>query len=152
LVAELTFVRINDLAAPPEPTHPLLYIEPFVGILIVANGIMIGFQTDPLYEDWSGWTYIETTFAVILLIEIGLRMHLLRCRGYWAGDERIWNWFDIFLALSGITDVALQWITETDSDMFGTSLLRFCRLIRLARIVKVFRLKFMKDLRLMVKG
>eukprot|EP00439_Symbiodinium_sp_Y106_P037866 s762_g4.t1 len=94
-------------------------------------------------------------------------MHFLRCRGYWAGDERIWNWFDIFLALSGITDVALQWVTQTDSDMFGTlarsvsdalvhffstSLLRFCRLIRLARIVKVFRLKFMKDLRLMVKG
>jgi len=152
LVAELTFVRINDLAAPPDPTHPLLYIEPFVGVLIVANGIMIGFQTDPLYEDWSGWTKIETTFAVILLIEIGLRMHFLRCRGYWAGDERIWNWFDIFLALSGITDVALQWVTQTDSDMFGTSLLRFCRLIRLARIVKVFRLKFMKDLRLMVKG
>ena len=29
-------------------------------------------------------------------------------------------------------------------DIFGTSLLRFCRLIRLVRIVKVFRLKFMK--------
>ena len=24
LVAELTFVRINDLAAPPEPVHPLM--------------------------------------------------------------------------------------------------------------------------------
>ena len=23
-------------------------------------------------------------------------------------------------ALSGITDVALQWVTQTDSDMFGT--------------------------------
>ena len=23
-MAELTFVRINDLAAPPEPTHPLM--------------------------------------------------------------------------------------------------------------------------------
>ena len=53
-----------------------------------------------------------------------------------------------------------------EKDIFGTSLLRFCRLIRLVRIVKVFRLKFMKlgtknealrtclrrDLRLMVKG
>ena len=39
-MAELTFVRINDLAAPPEPIHPLVIIEPFVAILIVANGIM----------------------------------------------------------------------------------------------------------------
>eukprot|EP00439_Symbiodinium_sp_Y106_P071021 s295_g12.t1 len=46
LVAELTFVRINDLAAPPESINPLMYIEPFVSFLIIANGIMIGFQTD----------------------------------------------------------------------------------------------------------
>jgi hypothetical protein len=31
-----------------------------------------------------------------------------------------------------------------NKDIFGTSLLRFCRLIRLVRIVKVFRLKFMQ--------
>ena len=45
LVAELTFVRINDLASPPEKLHPLMYIEPLVATLIVGNGIMIGFQT-----------------------------------------------------------------------------------------------------------
>lgn len=27
LVAELTFVRINDLAAPPEPAHPLMRLR-----------------------------------------------------------------------------------------------------------------------------
>ncbi|CAJ1384188.1 unnamed protein product, partial [Effrenium voratum] len=152
LVAELTFVRINDLAAPPEPTHPLMYIEPFVGLLILCNGIMIGFQTDPLFEDWSGWVWFELSFAAILILEIVLRMHLLRCRAYWCGEERVWNWFDVFLASTGVTDFVIQMVTQESSDMFGTSLLRFCRLIRLARIVKVFRLKFMRDLRLMVKG
>lgn len=58
-------VRINDLAAPPEPMHPLMplglrsavgrdphrrywrfqyarrYLEPFVAMLIIANGIML---------------------------------------------------------------------------------------------------------------
>ncbi|CAK9023928.1 L type [Durusdinium trenchii] len=152
LVAELTFVRINDLATPPEPTHPLMYIEPFVGLLIVCNGIMIGFQTDPLFENWPGWIWFELAFASILLMEIGLRMHLLRCRGYWWGPERLWNWFDVFLAGTGVSDVTIQIVSKTNSEMMGTSLLRFCRLIRLARIVKVFRLRFMKDLRLMVKG
>jgi len=152
LVAELTFVRINDLAAPPEPVHPLMYIEPLVAVLIVGNGIMIGLQTEPGFDEWPGWTYVELVFAAFLLLEIALRMHLLRCRNYWCGTERWWNWFDLFLAATGILDIAVQMVGEEDSAFAGASLLRFCRLIRLVRIVKVFRIKFMKDLRLMVKG
>ncbi|CAE6964861.1 unnamed protein product [Symbiodinium natans] len=152
LVAELTFVRINDLAVPPEPLHPLLLIEPLVALLIVANGVMIGFQTDPAYEDWGGWVYLEAAFAGSLVLEISLRMHLLKCRNFWRGPEQYWNLFDLFLAGTGITDVIYQLSSDQKSDIFGTSLLRFCRLIRLVRIVKVFRLKLMKDLRLMLKG
>eukprot|EP00435_Cladocopium_sp_Y103_P001634 s3349_g1.t1 len=111
LVAELTFVRINDLATPPEPTHPLMYIEPFVGLLIIGNGIMIGFQTDPLFENWPGWVWFELSFTVILIVEIALRMHLLRCRNYWCGAEKLWNWFDLFLAGTGITDVSAQLVS-----------------------------------------
>ena len=136
LVAELTFVRINDLAAPPEPVHPLMYIEPLVAILIVGNGIMIGLQTEPGFEEWDGWVYVELVFAAFLLLEIALRMHLLRCRNYWCGPERWWNWFDLFLAATGVFDITIQLIREKKSDFAGTSLLRFCRLIRLVRIVK----------------
>eukprot|EP00434_Breviolum_minutum_P002875 symbB.v1.2.002531.t1/scaffold127.1/size312441/3 len=152
LVAELTFVRINDLAAPPEPMHPLVYIEPFVALLIIANGIMIGFQTEDALEDWHGWVYFETTFASFLILEILLRLHLLRCKRFFCGPEKLWNYFDMMLGMTGIVDVIVQIIRQDNSDIFGTSLLRFCRLIRLVRIVKVFRLKFMRDLRLMVKG
>ncbi|CAE7564176.1 Cacna1c [Symbiodinium pilosum] len=152
LVAELTFVRINDLAAPPEPIHPLIYIEPLVALLIVCNGIMIGYQTDPEHEDWHGWTYVEIAFLSVLLIEIALRMHLLRCWKFWCGPDWLWNYFDIVLGLTGLVDISVQLVNQQKSDIFGTSLLRFCRLIRLVRIVKVFRLKFMRDLRLMVKG
>jgi len=152
LVAELTFVRINDLAAPPEALHPVMYLEPFVAVLIIANGIMIGFQTSPQYEDWDGWIYLELTFIIFLLLEMGLRIRLLRCKNYWCGADRLWNFFDCFLALSGIADIAVQAFSHQNPDLPATSLLRFCRLIRLVRVVKVFRLKMMKDLRLMVKG
>ncbi|CAE7248126.1 Cacna1s [Symbiodinium sp. CCMP2592] len=152
LVAELTFVRINDLAAPPEPMHPIMYLEPLVAVLIIGNGIMIGFQTDPNYKDWDGWVYIEMAFAVCLILEVCLRMYVLGCFGYWCGSERLWNWFDLFLMCTGLSDIAIQLFDDQESGMAGTSLLRFCRLIRLVRIVKVFRIKFMKDLRLMVKG
>ncbi|CAE7273000.1 Cacna1s [Symbiodinium natans] len=152
LVAELTFVRINDLAAPPEPMHPLMYLEPFVAVLIVGNGVMIGFQTDPAFESWGGFFYFELVFAIFIWLEIFLRIHLLKCAAYWCGQERYWNWFDIFLAGTGVADIVLQIASNGATDIFGASLLRFCRLIRLVRIVKLFRVKFMKDLRLMVKG
>ncbi|CAE7929903.1 Cacna1c, partial [Symbiodinium necroappetens] len=125
---------------------------PLVAILIVGNGVMIGLQTEPGFDEWPGWTYVELVFAAFLLLEIALRMHLLRCRNYWCGTERWWNWFDLFLAATGILDISVQMVGEEDSAFAGASLLRFCRLIRLVRIVKVFRIKFMKDLRLMVKG
>ncbi|CAJ1353834.1 unnamed protein product [Effrenium voratum] len=153
LVAELTFVRINDLAAPPEPVHPLTYLEPFIAILIVGNGVMIGFQTDPNYADWNGWIFIELFFGAFLVLEIMARMHLLRCWPYWCGPEKLWNWFDLFLACTSLTDLGLLLAAGNDkTEASGTSLLRFFRLIRLVRIVKVFRIKFMRDLRLMVKG
>eukprot|EP00913_Durusdinium_trenchii_P003801 g3520.t1 len=91
LVAELTFVRINDLAAPPEALDPLFYIEPIVAVLIVV---------------WLNHS-----------------------------DPK-WNLFDMFLVLTAVTDVVFQLAgTEQDADMFGASLLRFCRLIRLVRVV-----------------
>eukprot|EP00439_Symbiodinium_sp_Y106_P064331 s295_g10.t1 len=86
--------------------------------------------------------------------EIILRLHFLSCRGFWCGEDRLWNWFDVALCSTSIADVSVQFASASPTDIGGRelSLLRFCRLIRLVRIVKVFRLKFMKDLRLMVKG
>lgn len=151
LVAELTFVRINDLATPPEPVHPLTYIEPVVALLIVANGVMIGFQSDPGYENWPGWPFLELGFTSLLIFEVLLRMYWLKCGRYWCGPESPWNWFDTFLVAVGISDFCLQ-LFGTDASIQHASLLRFCRLIRLIRIVKVFRIRIMRDLRLMVKG
>lgn len=152
LVAELTFVRINDLAAPPEKIHPLIFIEPFVAVLILANGIMIGFQTDPRYEDWDGWIYLEVIFAVVLIMEVCLRVHLSGLKSYFCGSDKFWNFFDMFLLFTGLTDIVVELAVQSTADMTGASLLRFCRLVRLVRVVKVFRVKYMKELRLMVKG
>lgn len=152
LVAELTFVRINDLASPPEAVDPLVYIEPLVALLIIGNGIMIGLQTDPANVDWDGWLAFEITFAVVLWVEIIFRIRMLRCFDYWCGTERYWNWFDLLLGVTGVADILLQIVSNNEVEIGGAGLLRFCRLIRLVRIVKVFRIKMLKDLRLMIKG
>lgn len=52
-------VRINDLAAPPEPMGVLLFLEPLVALLIICNGIMIGFQTHPDFAAWDGRSVLK---------------------------------------------------------------------------------------------
>ncbi|CAE7893516.1 unnamed protein product, partial [Symbiodinium microadriaticum] len=47
----------------------LMYLEPFVGFLILANGILIGLQTDPTFEDWPHWVYVEMVFNFFLVLE-----------------------------------------------------------------------------------
>eukprot|EP00435_Cladocopium_sp_Y103_P036623 s2767_g9.t1 len=153
LVAELTFVRINDLAAPPEDRSIGVLLEPLVAFVIIANGVVVGFQADPEYANWHGWLGVESAFAFFLIAEILLRMFVIQGRRtFFCGQECAWNFFDLLLAASGLADVCIQLAGADMPDVFATSLLRFCRLIRLVRIVKVFRLKAMKDLRLMVKG
>ena len=79
---------------------------------------------------------MEITFVSVLVLEIALRMHFLRCHGFWCGTDWFWNYFDIVLAMTGVVDILVQLVHDEDFDIFGTSLLRFCRLIRLVRIVK----------------
>ena len=84
---------------------------------------------------------MEIGFLSVLLIEIALRIHLLRWAKFWCGPDWLWNCFDIVLALTGLVDITVQLINKQKSDIFGTSLLRFCRLIRLVRIVKASRVR-----------
>ncbi|CAE7397036.1 unnamed protein product [Symbiodinium sp. CCMP2456] len=142
----------NDLAVPSEPIHILLYLEPLIALIIIANGISIGIQTDPMYEGWPYWMYVELGFVVLLSIENLTRTAVLGCRDFWCGAEKGWNWFDSFVTAIGIADVSWQLLATDSPDIAGTLLLRCFRLVRLARVVRVFRLKIMSDLRLMVRG
>ncbi|CAE7208612.1 unnamed protein product [Symbiodinium sp. KB8] len=58
----------------PVQVNFLMYLEPFVGFLILANGILIGLQTDPTFEDWPHWVYVEMVFNFFLVLEVMLRL------------------------------------------------------------------------------
>ena len=106
LVAELTFVRINDLAAPPEDRSWGVLLEPLVALVIVANGVMISFQTDPMYRDEVElFESLEVCFALFLVLELGLRLLMQGRRSFFLGTDASWNYFDILLAISGVVDV-----------------------------------------------
>lgn len=152
LVAELTFVRLNDLAAPPDPTPPLLFVEGMITWVIIANAVMMGVQMDPAYSDWDGFFWCELVFTSLLLLEVAIRYMILGWRQFFCGQQVFWNLFDLFLLGCALTDVTREAISEGAQALNGSSLLRLCRLVRLVRIIKAFRLKFMGELRLMVKG
>lgn len=153
LVAELTFVRINDLAAPPdEAAHPLAFLEHVITFVIIANAVCLGFMADPRYGDWNGWQFVELFFAVFLLIEILVRSYAEGCSLYWCGAERWWNFFDMTLASLSWIDLLISQLESQSSELFVASFLRICRLIRLVRVMRIFRLKAFKELRLMIKG
>jgi len=151
LVAELTFVRINDLAAPTQPVDPILYIEPFVALLIVSNAFILGVQTDVNWENWEGWQWIEVAFTFAFCLEILVRIRLVGLRVYLSGPESTWNYFDMFLVLAGLVDILLTAVIA-ESEAAAMQLLRACRLVRLTRTFRVFRLKMIKELQLMIKG
>ncbi|CAE7890139.1 unnamed protein product [Symbiodinium microadriaticum] len=122
LVAELTFVRINDLAAPPDKIV-LLYLEPVVALTI-------GFQSSDDYQDWPDFLIVlalgvSEGFALVLILECCLRNFVGGCRNYFCGVERL----ELLRVDSGAAPLA--------DAMFFTTLLRFVRLVRLTRIVKV---------------
>jgi len=152
LVAELTFVRINDLAAPPEKVNVLAYLEPVVLFIILANGIMIGIQSDPKNASWSGWWWFELAFAIFLVLEFIIRILVCGCYEHFYGPERYWNFFDILFIAAAIADLLLEIVGGEDSTVAISTLLRMSRLARVTRIMKVFRLHWMKELRLMLKG
>ncbi|CAE7820603.1 cac, partial [Symbiodinium microadriaticum] len=151
LVAELTFVRINDLAAPTQPVDPVLYIEPFVALLIVSNAFILGVQTDENWESWAGWQWIEVAFTLAFCLEIVVRIRLVGLRTNLSGPESTWNYFDMFLVLAGLIDILLTAVIA-ESEAAAMQLLRACRLVRLTRTFRVFRLKMIKELQLMIKG
>jgi len=152
IVAELTCVRIDDLAAPPPVISPIDFIEPVVAFMILANGLVVGIQTDTRVEDWQGWVVLEVVFTSFFLAETCLRMYFSSCREYFCGHELSWNILDMCLVLAGVIDCLMSLSDLNDSAVFSTTLLRLVRLARLSRVVRFCRLKCLKELQLMIRG
>mmetsp|Transcript_12851 Transcript_12851/g.40356 ORF Transcript_12851/g.40356 Transcript_12851/m.40356 type:complete len:817 (-) Transcript_12851:81-2531(-) len=151
LVAELTQVRVDDLAAPLDRPEFISYIEPVVGIAILLNGLLVGLQTDVSTENWPGWFWLNLAFAIFFTVEIALRAGVAGCNRFLTGSERVWNVFDTGLIIVGVIDVMFEAVSS-DIETGSLTVMRILRLTRLTRLLRIFRLRYMKELSLMVKG
>lgn len=161
LVAELTQVRLDDLASPLPKADLGMRMEPYVAVAITINGIVIGIQASvDEQEDWLVWYLVNLCFTVFFSAEIVVRWRILGTRAFACGQEIVWNWFDGIIVLLAIIDSGFELyaILFTQGQVEGAGamtvlrLIRLSRLSRLLRLFRIFRLTVMKELSVMVKG
>jgi len=127
----------------------------FFGGWIVVNAVVLALETDLRHMDSDSdqndiiWVLLDSMFNVVFLIELLLRMYAERSK--WPKD--IWNIFDFFLVVVGVTDTWILPATGLNTDMRFVTLMRLFRLFRLIRVLRVLRLlRFLKELMLLVQG
>ncbi|CAE7631937.1 scn4aa [Symbiodinium necroappetens] len=123
-----------------------------VMIAILANSAYLGFDADlqvrnsfRSIQDQDAVPHLpaaDIVFPVIFVVELVIRLGAER-RGFFEGEEKWWNVFDIVLVLnSGL---------ETFTTLANFSFLRILRVFRLVRLVRVVRnVKSLKSLRTMI--
>jgi len=124
----------------------------FFGGWICVNAVILGVETDfrtLANEEDVIWTFLDSTFNVVFLIELCLRIYAERRK--WIRD--VWNIFDFILVVVGVFDTWMLPATGLNSDMRFVTLMRLFRLFRLIRVLRVLRLlRFLKELMLLIQG
>jgi len=152
LVAELMHVRIDDLASPPAPPDFLQKIEPLVNFMIIANGVIVGVQTDAGANHQQFFTILEVTFVSFFTIEMFLRMYITGIRYHFFGNDCGWNIFDASVMGISYGDLTLTFLQKSLGGDISLSVVRLIRLTRLSRMLRMLRFKCFQELALMIKG
>lgn len=126
-----------------------IWFQACMAVLIVANSLVIGFETD--CPDLHIWNMLENFFLVAFALELGFRISVLGVREFFSlvNPDVLWNVFDFVVVLLGLVDVFAALFLGTNSG--GMALL--FRIIRLLRILIIFRIvRFLKQLYLLAFG
>jgi len=101
---------------------------------------------------------LSNVFCGIFLVDLILRLWGEKWR-FFRSLERGWNLFDIFVVLTSVIEVAVQWIevifaSATTGTLVGQfSMLRIVRLLRAIRMTRAIRvIRFIRELRIMVNS
>jgi len=131
---------------------PLAFIEShrfqtLVALVIVANAIIIGFETD-YQTPW--WFWVEQALLIFFVSELSLRA-LHNGPHFYHPDVRFGNAVDCVIVMSGVLDmwmmpvfeIVLVFITNAKANhkrnpiLQALGILRMLRIIRLVRLVKI---------------
>lgn len=87
--------------------------------------------------------YLDMSFSGVFFVECVFRYYLLGRRNFFFGQDKLWNFLDVFFAFSAVLDLLIVFMD-----------LSFIRAIRILRVIRAFRalrgMRFVPDLRLML--
>jgi len=116
----------------------------FVGLVIAANSIVIGLETD-IATDKSLWQMLEDVFLGVFVLELLIRLCVYGiCKFFDTHNpEFCWNLFDFVIVVFGVIDRVLEELATSQGKGGGARfivlLLRIFRLLRILRIFRIFR-------------
>lgn len=164
--SELRMDKISKLRRITNSKH----YEAFSGILILANAIYIGWQTQHLAEYYRDrakrglelgeaplvFLFGQLLFTVLFIIELLPRWIADGFTDFFKTEDMSWNILDVVVVLNGIIESVLDILervnaAETDSFLSNISTMRLLRIVRIVRVVRVIRvMRFFRELRMMV--
>jgi len=132
--------------------------EGCIAVFILLNCVTLGIQAHTMVaKEFGSQVEValdasEQIFTVIFLIELLLRLKVHGCGAFWPSSaERRSNFMDMILVV--LTGVLLSWVVPLvvlicgiDSNAEALRTVKVCRVIRLARLVRVFhRVPFFRE-------
>lgn len=128
--------------------HPMF--DYFVATIILANALVIAYETetlshDPHAETLPAFMGIDLFFTIFFALEVAMRI-IVEKRRFIFGRNKGWNFFDTVVVLSAI----LEKLLSASTNMTAIRVLRIMRLVRVIRVIRTLRI--FNDLRAMVKG
>jgi len=123
-----------------------LYFEHTVGLLVIANSLTLGVETDLRSTNKSGKTHFlvaacEPFFCILFTIELLTRIFVYRSY-FFIMQDWLWNLFDILVVSLQLIDQAFTILRgmKVPMDVDLVRIVRVCRLIRITRLIRVVRL------------
>jgi len=119
-----------------------------IAVSIALNGLFFGLQANFSAENTTDavplfFSFAELVFCIIFTTELGTRLWKHKIRFFYAEGWQ-WNWFDSFLVILQLLDVAVELLFGSENSAIGTATamknVAFLRLLRLMRLLRILRL------------
>lgn len=111
-----------------------------LSIIILANTLIIALQACYIHNQamWTVLERVEMAFIVVYVLEVVFRLADHGLRGFLAGQEWAWNWFDLLTVTTGVADAA--WALSAKDRPSGAHVARVFRVLRALRIFRFLRI------------
>jgi len=124
------------------------YFNHLMALVIVANLVAVGMQTDYLAtmcteETPVGYTVAEALFCTVFLVELLLRIYVHRW-SFFTSVGWQWNVFDCAMVLLQVSEQVLEMVILTvglgEGSSFSFGFLRALRILRVIRLLRAARI------------